>query len=309
MSCQIAIRTFWALGCTTLIFLSAYGGQTDPAEIKARPNQPIAVAMLNMAPISACPSGGITIQSGIDVNANQILELTEASSTQYVCDGLDGLSGTSSLNALVLITSEAAGAHCATGGSLVSVGLDSNSNSMLESGEITSFKYICNGARGTTGATGATGATGETGPSGGGLSAYAYIYNLSPQTVEIMKDKLFEKSAVLFDSNGVMVGVRHEPGSDQIIIDNSGVYYLNFSISGTEPNQFAIFVNDKVAAGSVYGSGAGTQQTFGQVIIELSRGDVLRLVNYSSDAAVGLASVIGGTQANVNASMVIQKLN
>ncbi|MBO1911647.1 hypothetical protein J4G37_43510, partial [Microvirga sp. 3-52] len=64
-----------------------------------------------------------------------------------------------------------------------------------------------------------------------------------------------------------------------------------------------------VVPGTVYGAGAGTQQNNGQAIFTIAAGDTLTLRNHSSAAAVGLASVIGGTQANVNASVVIKKLN
>ena len=89
----------------------------------------------------------------------------------------------------------------------------------------------------------------------------------------------------------------------------SGTYMVTFSVSGTEPNQFALFVNRDVVSGSIYGSGAGTQPNVGQVIVELNKDDVLTLVNYSSDAAVGLQSLAGGRQENVNASISILKLN
>ena len=80
-------------------------------------------------------------------------------------------------------------------------------------------------------------------------------------------------------------------------------------MSGSEPNQFALFRNGAEVPGTVYGSGAGTQQNNGQVILTIAAGDVLTLRNHTSAAAVGLASVVGGTQANVNASIVIKKLN
>ena len=52
-----------------------------------------------------------------------------------------------------------------------------------------------------------------------------------------------------------------------------------------------------------------TQQNNGQAIFSIPAGGILTLRNHSSAAAVGLASVIGGTQANVNASIVIKMLN
>jgi hypothetical protein len=60
---------------------------------------------------------------------------------------------------------------------------------------------------------------------------------------------------------------------------------------------------------SVYGSGAGTQQNTGMVIVDLPASASLELINHSSAAAVTLATVIGGTVANINASVLIQKLN
>ena len=84
---------------------------------------------------------------------------------------------------------------------------------------------------------------------------------------------------------------------------------ITYSVSGTEPNQFALFVNGRVLEQSVYGSGAGTQQNNGQIIVELNERESITLVNVSGDKAVGLASKIGGDKLNVNASITILKLN
>lgn len=157
------------------------------------------------------------------------------------------------------------------------------------------------GAAGIAGATGATGATGAAGTSG--ISDYAYIYNLLAQTVAIEAD-------VPFDTNGLITpGFLHAPSSSTILVVNAGVYKVEFSVSGTQPNQFALFLNGLEVPGTVYGSGAGTQQNTGQAIFAIGAGEILTLRNHSSSAAVGLASVIGGTQANVNASITILKLS
>ncbi|GGI15553.1 hypothetical protein GCM10007380_28560 [Gottfriedia solisilvae] len=104
-------------------------------------------------------------------------------------------------------------------------------------------------------------------------------------------------------------GITHTPNTSPIAIITPGIYEVTFSVSGTEPNQFALFVNGLPVSGTIYGSGAGTQQNNGQAIIAFSAADVLTLRNHSSAAAIGLATVIGGTQANVNASIVIKKLD
>lgn len=165
------------------------------------------------------------------------------------------------------------------------------------------------GATGATGPTGPTGTTGATGPMGATgatgtaeLSEFAYIYNLDAQVVPIEAD-------VIFDTNGVLSpGITHAPGTSTITVNTAGTYKINYSVSGVEPNQFALFVDGLEAAGTVYGSGAGTQQNVGQVILALTAGDVLTLRNHSSAAAVTLQTLAGGTQSNVNASILIERM-
>jgi hypothetical protein len=92
---------------------------------------------------------------------------------------------------------------------------------------------------------------------------------------------------------------------------NQGDYKITFSASGTEPNQFGLFVNGVYSTGTVYGSGAGTQQNTGQAILTMNAGDTLTLRNHTSASAVTLAASppIGGTVAAVNSSIVIEKLH
>jgi Collagen triple helix repeat (20 copies) len=61
--------------------------------------------------------------------------------------GIQGATGTNGKNTLVNTTTEAAGANCATGGTKIEVGIDANSNGILDSGEVNSSltKYVCNG--------------------------------------------------------------------------------------------------------------------------------------------------------------------
>ena len=101
---------------------------------------------------------------------------------------------------------------------------------------------------GATGSTGSTGATGATGSDGGGTVAYAYIYNLAPQTVAIEAD-------VLFDTNGVVLGFTHTPESSNIVVASDGTYRVSFVVSSTEPNQYALFRNGAEIPGTIYGSG------------------------------------------------------
>jgi hypothetical protein len=157
------------------------------------------------------------------------------------------------------------------------------------------------GTNGTNGTNGTDGAPGAPGPAR--VAQYAYVYNLAAQTVAI-------EAPVLFDANGAMTsGITHAAGTAGITLVNAGAYKVTFSASGTEVNQMALFANGVVVPGTVYGSGAGTQQNTGQAIVTFGAGDVLTLRNHSSAAAVGLAAVVGGTQANTNASVVIEKVD
>lgn len=110
---------------------------------------------------SHCAAGGKAINVGLDSNANGVLEVGEVSSTGYVCNGAngtsgangsngtngtDGTNGTNGLNTLVSVANEPAGANCTYGGSKVSMGPDSNANSVLDAGEVNATSYVCNGA-------------------------------------------------------------------------------------------------------------------------------------------------------------------
>jgi BclA-like protein len=149
---------------------------------------------------------------------------------------------------------------------------------------------------------GPAGARGLTGPPGPAAAVnYSYIYNTVVQTVAIEDD-------VTFDTNGPMLGFSHTPGTTQLVVPENGVYRAEFSVSGIEPGQFTLTVNGIAVTGTTYGSGAGTQQNGGSAILELDAGSVVTLRNHSSASAVTLQSPAGGTQANVDASMVLQEI-
>jgi len=156
------------------------------------------------------------------------------------------------------------------------------------------------GATGPAGPVGATGPTGPTGPVATG--SFAYIYNLAAEVVSA-------EGAISFDSNGdISSGFSHVPGDAGLVVVSSGTYLVDFSVTGAEPNQFTLFDNGAPLSGSTYGTDNGSQQNDGQLIVTLSAGDLLTLVNHSSAAAVTLETVAGGTQTNVNASIVVEQV-
>ena len=159
------------------------------------------------------------------------------------------------------------------------------------------------GPQGEQGEAGPAGPQGEAGPVGAaGVSEYAYIYNDTAEVVAIA-------ASVPFDANGpITAGILHAPGSPTTTLVNAGTYLVNWSVSGVEPNQFALFVNGVEVDNTRYGSGAGTQVNTGLSIITVPAGSTLELRNDSSAAAVTLQTLAGGTEPNVNASLEILRL-
>ncbi len=151
---------------------------------------------------------------------------------------------------------------------------------------------------------GITGGTPVTPPTTcSGLCEYGYIYNLAAETVAVEAD-------IIFSSTGIVTpGITHVPSTSQIIVTTPGIYEVTFIVSGVEPNQFTLFLNGNPVTQAVYGSGAGTQQNTGQVIISIPAGGILTLRNHSSAAAVILQTLAGGTQINVNASILLKMLS
>ena len=60
-------------------------------------------------------------------------------------NGTDGQDGSNGLNALVSMTPEPSGSNCANGGTRIDVGVDDNSNGVLEASEIDQTQYVCDG--------------------------------------------------------------------------------------------------------------------------------------------------------------------
>jgi hypothetical protein len=97
------------------------------------------------------PANGLLVYD-TDINCVMYYSTTLIS-WNSLCSG----SGTSTSDLIANTTSVAAGANCPTGGILLQIGNDINTNGILDASEITSNQYICNGQNGTTGPAGANG--------------------------------------------------------------------------------------------------------------------------------------------------------
>ncbi|MEQ6342297.1 MAG: hypothetical protein M3A44_11745 [Gammaproteobacteria bacterium] len=86
-----------------------------------------------------CPNGGILVETGIDKNINGVLDANEVTKSEAVCNGANGV------NTLITQSIEPAGSHCLNGGVRLDSGMDTNHNGTLDSAEISSSSYVCNG--------------------------------------------------------------------------------------------------------------------------------------------------------------------
>jgi hypothetical protein len=91
------------------------------------------------APEIECPTGGIHVAAGTDLNGNGELDDGEQRVEQNVCHGL---------NSLILTSDIEPGELCETGGFEVRAGTDENADGQLSSDEQSSYHEICNGLDG-----------------------------------------------------------------------------------------------------------------------------------------------------------------
>jgi hypothetical protein len=134
------------------------------------------------------------------------------------------------------------------------------------------------------------------------LSQIGFVYDVSAQTGAVEGD-------ITFDTNGFLTsGISHSIGASHINFTISGKYLISFTVSSALTNQFAIFKNNSLVAGGIYGTGVANVQTIGQAVVTISAGDFITNRNHTSLLPVVLGTSVGGTQTNVNASVVILKL-
>jgi hypothetical protein len=123
-------------------------GVLDPAEVEdaAYLCNPIApppqlVDVDTEPPGPNCPSGGVAITSGADLDADGILDADEVASVSYVCAEVG-------VPTLVVVVPEPAGTNCSHGGQAIQSGPDADANGVLDADEIASVAYVCDGADG-----------------------------------------------------------------------------------------------------------------------------------------------------------------
>ncbi len=125
-------------------------GWSNLRELERGTSPRLADKLVKTSQISAgnmgCSLGGVWVESGIDANANGILELSEVKDSRSVCHG------SSDPRFRVKIEAVYPGANCPNGGLLVLSGVDADSSDTLEPDEVSRSRFICDGGLGWQGA-------------------------------------------------------------------------------------------------------------------------------------------------------------
>jgi MYXO-CTERM domain-containing protein len=180
----------------------------------------VAVSTVSSTDQTHCSgTGGVSIDSGLDTNGDGNLDPGEGSGTPiYLCNGTD-----TGKNSLVKSSHVETATGCDGGGLKVESGVDTDRSGVLDSGEITSTTYVCDGgagpqgpqgpqgpsgprgAQGDRGAKGDLGDRGSAGPEGSGndgSSAASRVINLAVGSSECPSGGVTVEAGVDDDGNG-----------------------------------------------------------------------------------------------------------
>ncbi|WP_297868451.1 hypothetical protein [uncultured Flavobacterium sp.] len=129
--------------------------------------------------------------------------------------GPAGTNGQDGKNTLVKTTSEPAGTNCANGGTKIEVGLDANSNGILDSGEINNSltKYICNGENLSS-------------SNASGFNNFSNIFLLNNQTTYTVPIGKSARISQILANSSILSG-------DRVISINGTAIYIGSTFEGT----------------------------------------------------------------------------
>jgi hypothetical protein len=98
------------------------------------------VTRVEPASAAQCPSGGSVVSSGLDTNANAVLDDVETVTQTVLCNDPPAQPPPV---VVVRIVAEPIGANCADGGAAVQSGPDRNRNGQLDDNEVAHTDYLC----------------------------------------------------------------------------------------------------------------------------------------------------------------------
>lgn len=134
------------------------------------------------------------------------------------------------------------------------------------------------------------------------LCEYAYIYNTSNETVPLEGDVTFNNAGTL------STGITHAALSPTITVAIPGTYRVTFYVMGMEASQLTLMVNGSPVPATTYELGGSEAPNIGEALITIPAAGTIALRNHSSFGSVDIHTRIGGTQTNVDASIILQQL-
>ncbi len=143
------------------------------------------------------------------------------------CTTNDPTPGADGLISLVKITAENPGANCATGGTKIDTGIDKNKNKTLDSDEIQSTAYVCNGVSGLNNLIKITDEAAGVNCSNGG---YKIDSGLDLNKDGILGDSEVTKTVYLCNGNNglnSLMNVSKEPSGDNCV---NGGYKIQYGL-------------------------------------------------------------------------------
>jgi hypothetical protein len=131
-------------------------GQLGDAEVQATAevctegsSAPMLATLVFEGGGSACPTSGARFEVGPDANGDGTLQPAEATTSTVICRSATAAPGTDPTQGhptLMRIVAAAAGTACPNGGTTVTSGTDSNTNGVLDGGEVAATVQVCNPA-------------------------------------------------------------------------------------------------------------------------------------------------------------------
>ena len=108
------------------------------------PKNLISTATLNNGDTN-CPYGGTALNSGLDLDLNNVLDTPEITNSEYICHTRSQIISSEKI--------DLGGETCQAGGIKVNYGFDKDSNGTLETEEIENSDSVCSGSNGSDGMT------------------------------------------------------------------------------------------------------------------------------------------------------------
>jgi hypothetical protein len=192
------------------------------------------------------PANGLLV---FDIDVNCVMYYsTSLTSWNSLC------SNSSSTNLIANTTTVTAGINCASGGILLQIGSDTNTNGILDAVEVTSNQYICNGQNGTTGPAGSN-----------GLSCWDLNGNSANDPTEDLNGDGVFNSLDCIGPQGIQGPIG--PQGPPVTANFYGVYATRTTVSSTYPNFTQVSgltqsVNITSVPAKVFISTTGNLETF-----------------------------------------------